>query len=169
PPLARATGVRGADREHADPGRADRLSLRARRGPGVRGPGRPARRAGARGVPRRPGGPGRAPERPVHRGVAPPRPPPRVPALRPALPGRVHGPPRSAPRLPDVPAAGAAGSRAPLMTRRARLSLAGAITLALAVAVLALWPSPRIDGTLAVRAARYNVRVVRDTWGVPHV
>jgi acyl-homoserine-lactone acylase len=56
------------------------------------------------------------------------------------------------------------------LTRRTRLWL-----LALAAAggvlglALALWPAPRIDQTLALRAQRYKVRVLRDTWGVPHV
>jgi acyl-homoserine-lactone acylase len=52
---------------------------------------------------------------------------------------------------------------------RYRLVLAGAATVALAAAVLALWPKPKLDLARLGSARRYDVRILRDTWGVPHV
>jgi penicillin amidase/acyl-homoserine-lactone acylase len=49
------------------------------------------------------------------------------------------------------------------------LALAGA-ALAVAAIVLLLWPEPRLDTLgLAPPVGRYHVRILRDTWGVPHI
>src|SRR3954470_24532052 len=54
------------------------------------------------------------------------------------------------------------------MTRR-RIVVAGAATVALAAALLAVWPRPKLDRTRLGPARRYDVRILRDTWGLPHV
>src|SRR5262245_13729366 len=51
----------------------------------------------------------------------------------------------------------------------ARGALAVTGVLLLGALALVLWPAPRLDPSLAARAARYDVQVIRDTWGVPHV
>jgi acyl-homoserine-lactone acylase len=55
------------------------------------------------------------------------------------------------------------------MRKAARIALAFAAVLALAVLALALWPAPRIDPASLLPRRRYDVRILRDTWGVPHV
>ena len=52
---------------------------------------------------------------------------------------------------------------------RKAFALSGAV-LAVAAIVLALWPEPQLDTAgLAPPVGRYHVRILRDTWGVPHV
>jgi acyl-homoserine-lactone acylase len=40
---------------------------------------------------------------------------------------------------------------------------------AIAAAALLLWPKPKLDVTRLTPARPYDVRILRDTWGVPHV
>jgi penicillin amidase/acyl-homoserine-lactone acylase len=55
--------------------------------------------------------------------------------------------------------------------RRARRALVwAAALLGGAAAALALWPEPRLDARgLVPPSGRYDVRILRDRWGVPHV
>ena len=39
----------------------------------------------------------------------------------------------------------------------------------MAALVLAVWPRPRVDSARLLPKRRYDVRILRDTWGVPHV
>jgi penicillin amidase/acyl-homoserine-lactone acylase len=55
------------------------------------------------------------------------------------------------------------------MRKAARVSLLLATVLAAAGLALALWPRPRVDPAALVPKRRYDVQILRDTWGVPHV
>src|SRR6185295_11884240 len=50
-----------------------------------------------------------------------------------------------------------------------RVVMAGVAAVALGGALLALWPRPKLDPSRLRSARRYDVRILRDTWGVPHV
>lgn len=55
------------------------------------------------------------------------------------------------------------------MRKAARISLLLAAVLAAAGLTLALWPRRRIDPAALLPKRQYDVRILRDTWGVPHV
>jgi acyl-homoserine-lactone acylase len=55
------------------------------------------------------------------------------------------------------------------MRKAARISLLLAAVLAAAGLTLALWPRRRIDRAALLPKRHYDVRILRDTWGVPHV
>ena len=55
------------------------------------------------------------------------------------------------------------------MRKAARISLLLAAASAVAVLTLAVWPRRRVDPAALVPQRRYDVRILRDTWGVPHV
>jgi acyl-homoserine-lactone acylase len=55
------------------------------------------------------------------------------------------------------------------MRPRSRLLLVLLGLLAAALAALALWPRPRLDAARLIPSRRYEVRILRDAWGVPHV
>lgn len=55
------------------------------------------------------------------------------------------------------------------MAKAVRVSLLVAVVIAAIGAVLALWPRPRVDRALLLPKRHYDVRILRDTWGVPHV
>jgi acyl-homoserine-lactone acylase len=55
------------------------------------------------------------------------------------------------------------------MRKAARISLLLAAVLAAAGLTLALWPRRRIDPAALLPKRHYDVRILRDTWGVPHV
>ena len=55
------------------------------------------------------------------------------------------------------------------MRKAARISLLLAAVLAVAVLTLAVWPRRRVDSAALLPKRRYDVRILRDTWGVPHV
>jgi acyl-homoserine-lactone acylase len=55
------------------------------------------------------------------------------------------------------------------MRKAARAALAVALILAGAGLALALWPRPKLDPAALFPKRRYDVRILRDTWGVPHV
>jgi acyl-homoserine-lactone acylase len=55
------------------------------------------------------------------------------------------------------------------MRKAARVSLLLAAVLAATALTLAVWPRPRVDSARLLPKRRYEVRILRDTWGVPHV
>jgi penicillin amidase/acyl-homoserine-lactone acylase len=55
------------------------------------------------------------------------------------------------------------------MRKAARVSLLLVAVLAVAALALAVWPRPRVDSRGLLPKRRYDVRILRDTWGVPHV
>ena len=55
------------------------------------------------------------------------------------------------------------------MRKAARVSLLLLAVLAGAALALAVWPRPRVDSARLLPKRRYDVRILRDTWGVPHV
>jgi acyl-homoserine-lactone acylase len=55
------------------------------------------------------------------------------------------------------------------MRKAARICLLLAAVLAAAGLTLALWPRRRIDPAALLPKRHYDVRILRDTWGVPHV
>ena len=55
------------------------------------------------------------------------------------------------------------------MRKAARISLLLAAVLAAAGLTLVLWPRRRIDPAALLPKRPYDVRILRDTWGVPHV
>ena len=55
------------------------------------------------------------------------------------------------------------------MRKAARASLLLAAVLAVAALVLAVWPRPRVDAAALLPKRPYDVRILRDTWGTPHV
>ncbi len=55
------------------------------------------------------------------------------------------------------------------MRKAARSSLLLAGAVAAVLLALALWPRPRLDTAALLPKRRYDVRILRDTWGVPHV
>ena len=55
------------------------------------------------------------------------------------------------------------------MRKAARVSLLLLAVLAGAALALAVWPRPRVDSASLLPRRRYDVRILRDTWGVPHV
>jgi len=55
------------------------------------------------------------------------------------------------------------------MRKAARISLLLAAVLAAAGLTLALWPRRKIDPAALLPKRHYDVRILRDTWGVPHV
>jgi acyl-homoserine lactone acylase PvdQ len=55
------------------------------------------------------------------------------------------------------------------MRKAARICLLLAAVLAAAGLTLALWPRRRIDPAALLPKRQYDVRILRDTWGVPHV
>jgi len=55
------------------------------------------------------------------------------------------------------------------MRKAARISLLLAAILAAAGLTLALWPRRKIDPAALLPKRHYDVRILRDTWGVPHV
>jgi len=55
------------------------------------------------------------------------------------------------------------------MRKRARAVLVVAMVAVLAAGALALWPRPRLDTSALRPRRRYDVRILRDTWGLPHV
>ena len=55
------------------------------------------------------------------------------------------------------------------MRKAARVSLLLLAVLAVAALALAVWPRPRVDSARLLPKRRYDVRILRDTWGVPHV
>jgi penicillin amidase/acyl-homoserine-lactone acylase len=57
----------------------------------------------------------------------------------------------------------------PAMRKAGRILLAALGVAVLALVVLLLWPKPRLDLKRLAAARRYDVRILRDTWGVPHV
>ena len=55
------------------------------------------------------------------------------------------------------------------MRKAARASLLLAAVLAVAALALAVWPRPRVDAAALLPKRPYDVRILRDTWGTPHV
>ena len=55
------------------------------------------------------------------------------------------------------------------MRKAARISVLLAAVLAAAGLTLALWPRRKIDPAALLPKRHYDVRILRDTWGVPHV
>ncbi len=55
------------------------------------------------------------------------------------------------------------------MRKAARISLLLAAVLGAAGLALALWPRRKIDPAALLPRRHYDVRILRDTWGVPHV
>ena len=58
------------------------------------------------------------------------------------------------------------------VVKRGALALAALIVVSLAIVILADWaaqPSPPDPTTFIAKAARYDVRIRRDSWGVPHI
>jgi acyl-homoserine-lactone acylase len=55
------------------------------------------------------------------------------------------------------------------MRKAARVSLVPAAVLGAAGLALLVWPAPRIDPARLLPTRQYDVRILRDTWGVPHV
>ncbi len=55
------------------------------------------------------------------------------------------------------------------MRKLARGFLVVAAVLAATVALLALWPAPRLTTAGLLPRRHYDVRILRDSWGVPHV
>jgi acyl-homoserine-lactone acylase len=55
------------------------------------------------------------------------------------------------------------------MRKAARASLLLLAVVAGAALTLAVWPRPRVDSASLLPKRRYDVRILRDTWGVPHV
>jgi len=55
------------------------------------------------------------------------------------------------------------------MRKAARVSLLLVAVLAGAALLLAVWPRPRVDPAALIPARPYDVRILRDTWGTPHV
>ncbi len=55
------------------------------------------------------------------------------------------------------------------MRKAARISLLLAAVLAAAGLTLAVWPRRKIDPAALLPKRHYDVRILRDTWGVPHV
>src|SRR6476646_10308446 len=55
------------------------------------------------------------------------------------------------------------------MRKAARVSLLLAAVLAATALTLAVWPRPRVDSARLLPKLPYDVRILRDTWGVPHV
>jgi len=55
------------------------------------------------------------------------------------------------------------------MRKAARISLLLAAVLAAAGLTLVLWPRRKIDPAALLPKRHYDVRILRDTWGVPHV
>jgi acyl-homoserine-lactone acylase len=55
------------------------------------------------------------------------------------------------------------------MRKAARTSLLLAALVAVAALALAVWPRRRIDPARLVPRRTYDVRILRDTWGTPHV
>jgi acyl-homoserine-lactone acylase len=55
------------------------------------------------------------------------------------------------------------------MRTAARVSLVLAAVLGAAGLALLVWPAPRIDPARLLSTRQYDVRILRDTWGVPHV
>src|SRR5436190_488386 len=69
---------------------------------------------------------------------------------------------------PDKATAVSAGTQ-PGERKRARAVLVVAMVAVLAAGALALWPRPRLDTSALRPRRRYDVRILRDTWGLPHV
>src|SRR5229473_2527079 len=55
------------------------------------------------------------------------------------------------------------------MRKAGRVALSSIVLLAGAGLALALWPRPRLDTAALLPKRAYDVRILRDTWGVPHV
>ena len=55
------------------------------------------------------------------------------------------------------------------MRKAARVSLVLAAVLGAAGLALLVWPAPRVDPARLLPTRHYDVRILRDTWGVPHV
>jgi penicillin amidase/acyl-homoserine-lactone acylase len=55
------------------------------------------------------------------------------------------------------------------MRKAARFSLLSAALLAAVGLTLAVWPRRKIDPAVLLPRRHYDVRILRDTWGVPHV
>ena len=52
---------------------------------------------------------------------------------------------------------------------RKRVPAAIVLAATAAAAALALWPRPKLDGAALRPRRHYDVRILRDTFGVPHV
>src|SRR5712691_7072596 len=55
------------------------------------------------------------------------------------------------------------------MHKAGRVALSSIVLLAGAGLALALWPRPKLDTAALLPRRAYDVRILRDTWGVPHV
>ena len=55
------------------------------------------------------------------------------------------------------------------MRKAGRVALCLIAVVAAASLALALWPRPKVDSAVLLPRHRYDVRILRDSWGVPHI